>query len=98
MLRGRHQATPNPHSGGDTATKEPLSTALKAQRPTALPEHLRWHGTYEKHGFCGEPLSDGPFIPLTRSAEHLVCPECLTILRLYQRSGLWEGYGKSPGR
>lgn len=98
MRNGRHQATLASLSDGDTATEEPLSAPFKAVRMADRVEHLRWHGAHAVHGFCGEPLGDGPFVPLTRSADHLVCPECLTILRLYQRSGLWEGYGKAPGR
>ncbi|MGA8744752.1 MAG: hypothetical protein WB507_02685 [Solirubrobacterales bacterium] len=75
---------------------EPRSAPLEQHRRAHRHEHLRWHGATSTHGFCGEPLGSGPFIALTPPAERLVCPECLTILRLYQRSGLWEGWGHAP--
>jgi hypothetical protein len=82
---------------GDTVTTELLTAPVEEQRIVERGQHLRWD-VYDTHGFCGEALSDGPFVALTQSAERLVCPVCLTILRLYQRSGLWEGYGSAPKR
>ena len=77
---------------------EVLARPIGGHQDSARSEHLRWQGSSGTRGFCGSQLGTGRFIVLSRSAEHLVCPTCLAILRIYQKSGLWEGFGAAPRR
>ncbi|HEY7255763.1 MAG TPA: hypothetical protein VH476_03680 [Solirubrobacterales bacterium] len=83
---------------GRAVITDALTTPVEEERTAARGQHLRWSGCDSGHGFCGEALGAGPFITLVGSAQHMVCPTCLSILDLYYRTGIWEGHGDVPGR
>jgi hypothetical protein len=90
-----NKKTPNRHADGATAT-ELLTTPAEERQAASNAQHLRWQHSHDTYGFCGEPLVDGPYVVLTQADERQVCSACMAILRLYRRSGLWEGFGGAP--